>query len=146
MIHKWVDQNGITHYSDEPPPDEQTATTQIDLPEPKPADENSQDNYYSIANQWARMHQERLDREKVRAQSNATRSAQRPRVTNVYVNGSDNNYGVVYGGRYYKKHKRKHKHQQNYRRNPSSGVYPSKYPPGLHPGRARSLGGRTLRF
>ena len=131
MIHKWVDQNGVTHYSDEPPPDEQIPTTQIDLPEPNPVSETTQDNYYSIANQWARMNQERLERERLRAQAIATRAMQRPRVTNVYVNGSGNDYGVIYGGRYYKKHKLKH----NKHRNPSSGVYPTKYPPGLHPGR-----------
>lgn len=68
VIHKWVDADGVTHYSDAPPAASATAVEQIELAAPPARGPNySQDAYYSIANQWRRMHRERIELEKARA-------------------------------------------------------------------------------
>lgn len=135
VIHKWVDDKGITHYSDSAPPDDNSQSTQIELPEVQPTDGKTEENYYSIANQWARMHQERLEREKLRVQAEQARAQQKPSVTNVYVEENDRDgYALVYHKPHYKKRHRKHKkraHNPGY----TYRYYQSKYPPGLHPGR-----------
>ncbi len=67
VVHKWVD--GVTHYSDEPPPANATGFERIDLPTPPaPVANNSREDYYTIANQWRRMHRERIEIERVRAE------------------------------------------------------------------------------
>ena len=129
VIHKWVDDKGVTHYSDEPPASQGTESTQIHLPRSAPATETSADNYYSIANQWARMNQERLERDKLRLQADQARAAGKPAVTNVYVNERREGYGILWRG-VHRKHKRGHWHSNH----PYRG-HQSKYPPGLHPGR-----------
>lgn len=69
MIHKWVDADGLTHYSDEPPPGNVTDIEQIEMPASPAHDRaNSADAYYSIANQWRRMHRERIEIERMRAE------------------------------------------------------------------------------
>lgn len=133
IIHKWVDEKGVTHYSDEPPATQTTEGTQIELPQTAPAADASAENYYSIANQWARMNQERLEREKLRLQANRVRATSKPAVTNVYVKERREGYGIVWRG-IHRKHHRKHKRghsQSNY----TYRSHQSKYPPGLHPGR-----------
>ena len=133
VAHKWVDEKGVTHYSDEPPAAQGTGSTQIELPQPVPATGTSPDNYYSIANQWARTNQERLEREKLRLQADQARAASKPAVTNVYVNQQREGYGVVWRGiprKHHRKHKRGHSNSSYTYRS-----HQSKYPPGLHPGR-----------
>lgn len=68
VVHKWVDADGVTHYSDEPPPATVTGLEQIELPAtpPRAADENA-DRYYSISSQWQRMRRERIELERARA-------------------------------------------------------------------------------
>ena len=64
-IYKWVDQNGATHYSDHAPDLPVNAVTRIDIDEQGRAvgaPQNTSENYYSIANQWQRINQERLQR------------------------------------------------------------------------------------
>ena len=137
VIHKWVDEKGVTHYSDEAPADN-SQTTQIELPEVQATTDGAEENYYSIANQWARMHQESLEREKLRVQAEQARAQQKPSVTNVYVKDENNDgYALVYHKPHYKK--RHHKYQKR-AHNPgyTYRYYQSKYPPGLHPGRNSS--------
>ena len=140
VIHKWVDDKGVTHYSDEAPQNAETQSTQIDIPETVPTEGKSTDNYYSIANQWARLHKESLEREKLRVQAEQAKASKKASVTNVYVEESDRDgYALVYGKPYYKKHYyKKHYHKKKKRaHNPgyTYRYYQSKYPPGLHPGR-----------
>ena len=129
VVHKWVDDKGVTHYSDEPPAAQGTESTQIELPRSAPATGTSPNDYYSIANQWARMNQERLERDKLRLQANQARAASKPAVTNVYANERREGYGIAWRG-IQRKHHRKHSHP-NY----TYRSHQSKYPPGLHPGR-----------
>lgn len=78
-VHKWVDADGVTHYSDKPP--ESVDTTLIELSEPaavKTASEDGgpADDYYSISNQWQRMNQERIERERLNLERERIRAAQ----------------------------------------------------------------------
>ncbi len=69
VVHKWIDADGVTHYSDEPPAASVTDLEQIELPTPPArAPGEPEDAYYSIANQWQRMHRERIELEKARAE------------------------------------------------------------------------------
>lgn len=148
VIHKWVDDQGITHYSDEPPSAIDTPVTRIDLPETESIQSDTENDYYSIANQWARLHQERLEIEKLR-QAERQESAQKPSVTNVYIEDEDDGYGriAVHLKPYYRKGKRKHfkeaKRGHFKRADHRQYTYRShqrEYPPGLHPSR-RGLSG-----
>lgn len=80
VVHKWVDANGVTHYSDEPPPGNVTGIEQIELP-PAHDPQKTEEAYYSIANQWRRMYRERIELERVRAE--------RPREDRIVSRGGD---------------------------------------------------------
>ncbi len=81
VIHKWTDADGVTHYSDQPPPAAVTAPERIDLPTAPARAAPRGDDYYSIANQWQRMHRERIELERVRAE--------RSRETGIESRGGD---------------------------------------------------------
>lgn len=88
-VHKWVDEEGVTHYSDEAP--EATETTLIDLPDPVIVSSGAGDNedYYSISKQWERMNRERLEREKLALEKAKIEAArQPPPPSRVYVENS----------------------------------------------------------
>ncbi len=68
VAHKWLDTDGVTHYSDAPPPTPTADFERLDLPT-APSRAAVHDAYYSIANQWRRMHRERIELERVRAES-----------------------------------------------------------------------------
>jgi hypothetical protein len=77
-IHKWVDQNGVTHYSDHAPDLPVNAVTRIKIDEQGRAlgaPQSTTENYYSIANQWQRINQERLQRQQLELQRAAARTA-----------------------------------------------------------------------
>ena len=65
-IHKWIDANGITHYSDEAPVKPVGDVILIELPASHTLTEGAEINYYSIFNQWKRVHQERIVREQIK--------------------------------------------------------------------------------
>ena len=58
-IHSWIDADGITHFSDTPLPADVTDATTVELNEHYPPLLDAETYYYSIANQWQRMHEER---------------------------------------------------------------------------------------
>ena len=62
-IHKWVDADGVTHYSDVQPESGNPVST-LDIPVRDSARSADGDHYYSIQNQWRRVNQARLAREK----------------------------------------------------------------------------------
>jgi hypothetical protein len=67
-VYRWVDGNGITWFSDLPPPDEFNSVHLIqDLPPPAPATPVDGD-FYSVINQARRMETQRLLNEKLRAE------------------------------------------------------------------------------
>ena len=82
-VHKWVDADGVTHYSDEAP---DAGATEVSLVEvtvgyTPPAD--IEDDYYSIANQWKRMQAERLAMAKIKLEREQLKAKSQPEV--VYV-------------------------------------------------------------
>jgi len=92
-VHKWIDADGVTHYSDKPP--ESVETTLIELPEPAAVKNASEDggladDYYSITNQWQRMNQERIERERLNLERERIRAArQTPAPTATVVQQED---------------------------------------------------------
>ena len=63
-VHKWVDEKGITHYSDHVPNNINNSAERIEIPSTYESTVD-QDDYYSILNQWTRMREERLERKKL---------------------------------------------------------------------------------
>ncbi len=63
-IHKWVDQDGITHYSEDLPADVEVAAEKLELPDAYTTPpRQSDDGYYSVINQATRLEASRLARE-----------------------------------------------------------------------------------
>jgi len=72
-IHKWVDEKGITRYSDQAP-GPATRVTRIEVDTRGYASSSAlreSDRFYSIANQWERINQERLQRQQLALQQAA---------------------------------------------------------------------------
>ena len=126
-VHKWVDDNGVTHYSDQPPPPAAEDISQLSLNETTtsgPRKANGADNYYSIANQWQRMQLEQQQRIKNQIERDRLRQKNRTTET-VRIVEESNRYIPVYRG-YHKK--RRHGHYP-----------PIKHPP-ARPSRGSGLG------
>jgi hypothetical protein len=65
-VYTWVDANGVTHFSETPPPDPSVRPAMIDLrPLPPPSD---YDDYYSVIRQAERMERRRMENEKLEAE------------------------------------------------------------------------------
>ena len=121
-VHKWVDENGVTHYSDEAP--EAVETTLIDLPEASPVRAGQpEDGYYSISRQWERMLRERLERDKLEVERARLRAEQQSTAPpTVHVQQSDEvRYVPIYGGHGYRKQRG---HRRHIRRIPGPGIAP----------------------
>jgi len=87
VVHKWVDTDGITHYSAEAPSSSMTPVVQIDLPASYRITVDAESDYYSIANQWQRLHNERIERDKLKLQLAKAKAAQLPASPQVvYIN------------------------------------------------------------
>ena len=70
-IHKWVDDKGVTHYSDAAPSSPITSVTRLEISTgntTKTALSSTSDQYYSIANQWQRVQRERLQQQQLELQ------------------------------------------------------------------------------
>ena len=81
-IHKWVDDKGVTHYSDAAPSSPVTSVTQLEISTgniTRTSLSTTSDQYYSIANQWQRLQRERLQQQQLelqRAAINVNRSVE----------------------------------------------------------------------
>jgi hypothetical protein len=103
VVYRWVDEDGITHFSDSPPAARTTAQGDVEsiaLPENLPAAVNPAEDYYSIVNQWKRMREERNEREKLaleeeRLRLEQSRAELAASATLVAVNTTPS---VIYGG------------------------------------------------
>ncbi len=114
-IHKWVDADGITHYSDEPPPTAATPVTLIDVEQRRGID--TRGDYYSIANQWARMHRERIERDRIRLEQDRVKATQAPRTEVVYVEkpAAETRYVGIYKRKWHRRHghqRKRYRHGQ----------------------------------
>ncbi len=127
-VHKWVDSKGITHYSDTPPEVTPAQLTQIDVPDVVRTTAKAASDYYSIANQWQRLHRERLERDRLaleRAKQKASR--QPPEV--VYVEKPDeSSRQLIYLGtprlrhRHYRSRDRAGRHYRHGYRKPIGSI------------------------
>jgi hypothetical protein len=141
VVLKWVDADGLTHYSDEAPDPSTTPVTKIDVPETSSAESNVGNNFYSIKNQWQRLHKERIEYEKLKlekAKQEAAQQSAKPQI--VYIKDPyEKRYVVAYPGSYYRRHNRGryHKKHKQYSRYASKRHYRGKAPVGLHAGRLK---------
>ena len=89
FAYRWVDQSGVTNFSDTPPESHSSTDSTIEsisLPKVYSSAINPEYDYYSIDNQWQRMHEERIERDKIilekhrveleRSRTNATTTEQ----------------------------------------------------------------------
>lgn len=137
VIHKWVDGDGVTHYADAAPPDSATPVERIELPSATtPATADAADDYYSIANQWRRMHEERIAIERVRAEREHARAGRgAPQIIQVEINASERRLAVVT-----RRASSRLRPDPRPRRHPQA--LPGRdWPVGLHPGRLEPRGG-----
>lgn len=75
-VYSWTDTEGVTHYSETPPADRSDSTL-LEL-EPVPVVASpAADDYYSVANQAARMEARRLEQERQRAEIQRLRAEAR---------------------------------------------------------------------
>jgi hypothetical protein len=135
VVHKWVDEKGITHYSDEAPVSNISEMTQIELPADTQVTAGAQGDYYSIANQWDRMLKERLKRAKLKLEYDRLKAAKRAeKPAQVYVREPD---ATRYVGTYYghRRYHRRSARSSSYLNHPNKRLMYKAYPPGLHPGR-----------
>ncbi len=114
IVHKWTDVNGITHYSDEAPAVDSGIVTRIDMPANGIADKTP-DNYYSITNQWRRLHRERIEREKLALERARQQAAQLQQTTEVVYadQPARKGYRVIYANpkhRHYGYHRSHYSH------------------------------------
>lgn len=147
VVHKWIDEKGVTHYSDAAPETPATVVTKIDLRSRKSAKASFEDGYYSIKNQWQRLHKERLEQDRLKLektrQEAALKSAE-PQI--IYVNERrEKQAGVVYFGPFHRRHghgrlHKKHNHLRGYR---SKWYYRGGAPAGLHAGRWKGSSSRS---
>ena len=113
-VHKWVDDNGVTHYSDQAPNSGVYAAKHIEVSNIYVTSDN-QDNYYSVTNQWARMREERLERKKLQLEKAALKQAQTAPVPQVVFLGEQEHqehryYSVNPYGHGYRQHNRFNKY------------------------------------
>ena len=110
-MHKWIDVDGITHYSDAPPRSDLFEITRIDTGIRK--NTVSKGDYYSIANQWARMQRERRERDRIKLEQERLRAARQPTRTEVvYVEKPES--GIRYVSVYPRTRYLRHSHYRSY--------------------------------
>ncbi len=137
VVHKWVDEKGITHYSDEAPVANTSEMMQIESPANTQATAGTQGDYYSIANQWERMHRERLERTKLKLEKDRLKAAKRKdEPDRIYIREpEETRYVTLYNG--YRRYHRPSRRSSSYLNHPNKRLMYKAYPPGLHPGRNR---------
>lgn len=141
VVHKWIDADGITHYSDTAPGSSTAQVSVIDIPERNRVKTDVGNDYYSIRNQWRRVYKERLEKQRLEleiARQKAALAAVTPQV--VYINQSQKKqYTSGYLGSFHRRYGRnrlhkKYKHHHGYPRN---RYFRDKTPIGLHAGRLK---------
>ncbi len=80
VVHKWVDADGVTHFSDEPPTGIALEVDTVEFNGNLPPPVDTRDDYYSIANQWKRMREEREAKTRLRLEWARIRADASPEV------------------------------------------------------------------
>ncbi len=96
-VHKWVDAQGITHYSDQLPDNysfTSAAAQHVDVTQITITDDyrtqDYQNDYYSVTNQWARMREERIARKQLQLEKAKQKKSLRSDVPQVvYINPTE---------------------------------------------------------
>jgi|GEM_PF-1337989 hypothetical protein len=123
-VHSWLDEFGVRHYADSPPPATSTEPSRIEFADAAEPGEGETSDYYSIANQWARMRDERddnaqlaLERKKLQVQREPVATATTSAPANYPVGGyrTFGNYAPYYPS------------QRGYRRNFVVEPHPHQY-------------------
>ena len=105
-VHKWVDTKGVTHYSDEAPESSTTQVTLIEVLENYSVSVDAENDYYSIAHQWMRMHEESIEQEKIKlekAKQKAAQKSSQPEIVTV-IDSGEKRYVVALPGFSHGKH------------------------------------------
>jgi hypothetical protein len=91
-VHTWVDADGVRHYADQPPADDATGASAIELDvggASAPADD-----YFSVLNQWRRLREERENAEKLALERERVAATQAPPPPPVYLEVPDRSVGL----------------------------------------------------
>ena len=119
-VHKWVDDRGVTHYSDAAPDAVETSVVQLEIStgsRSTNAASESLDHYYSIANQWQRIQQERLQQQQLELQKialTATRTTD-PGRANYDDEKRTTRYIAAYPAKLHRRHGYRKRHQRTHR-------------------------------
>ena len=103
-VYTWVDDEGVTHFSETPPPAPAADTRFLDLEvTPPPASPNAEgDDFYSVINQAKRMETRRLESEKLAAEKKkAEAEARKARAEAAAIQRGADNYSASETTRYY---------------------------------------------
>ena len=68
QVYTWIDNNGITNFSESPPVDDSISIEQIENLPPPSAGNTTDENFYSVVNQANRMEARRLENMKIIAE------------------------------------------------------------------------------
>jgi len=68
QIYTWIDDRGITNFSESPPGDDSISVEQLEILPPPSAGNTTDENFYSVVNQANRMETRRLENMKIRAE------------------------------------------------------------------------------
>ena len=76
-VYQWQDANGVTHFSDAPPPqaDYANQVNSFEIETDFPEVQNPEENYYSISQQWERAKEDRLARQQLKLERDKLRTA-----------------------------------------------------------------------
>lgn len=82
-VYQWTDEQGVTHFSDEAPVNDNAGkpVSSFEVEEAYPQTRDPEEDYYSISNQWQRANDDRMAREKLKLERDkirASRSNQAP--------------------------------------------------------------------
>jgi hypothetical protein len=119
-VHKWVDDRGVTHYSDAAPDAAETSVVQLEIStgnRSTSAASESSDHYYSIANQWQRIQQERLQQQQLELQKaavTATRTTDRG-PTDYDDEERTTRYVAAYPAKLHRRHGYRKRHPRHHR-------------------------------
>jgi hypothetical protein len=97
-VFTWVDQDGVTHFSETPPEDASVESFRIELEQAPAAGPARDDDHFSVVNQVERMQKSRLENEKVRTERLQAEAEARRAATANQPRSSDNYYD---SNRYY---------------------------------------------
>ncbi len=121
-LYKWQDADGVTHYSEDPPPSPVTEFKSLEFPDFSASGarastgDRAEEDYFSVINQAKRMEASRLERERLRLEKEKLRQQQRSQQTIVIPDYTYEHRGYSLGyssyGDYYSGYSYRHKYHR----------------------------------